>query len=321
MAGRRALITGITGFVGSHLAEHLAETGWDVGGFDLKPHWPPGTPPVAARIWTGDLHRPGDIAAVLHDFSPDIVFHLASVAAPTVSAADPVRSIASTVETTVILCEAMKPLDPRPALFMVGSATVYGRVAPADLPIREEHALRPISPYGVAKAAQELCGWQYRDAEGFRVFVTRSFNAAGPRQSADFFLPHLCREVARREAGLEPNTPVPVGTLDVGRDYLDVRDMVRACADLSETPEAEGRPVNVCSGRPVRLREMADLVRSLARVPVTIRTDENRVPASQDNLAYGDPRLLAGLTGFAPRHRIEETVEAVLEYQRRQAGK
>jgi GDP-4-dehydro-6-deoxy-D-mannose reductase len=213
----------------------------------------------------------------------------------------------------------MKALRPRPALFITGSATVYGRVKPEDLPIRETHAVRPISAYGVSKAAQELVGWQYRDSDGFRVWVSRSFNAAGPRQSPDFFLPHLCREVARREAGLEPNTPVPVGSLDVGRDYLDVRDMVRACADLAETPEAEGQPVNVCSGRPVVLRTMADHVRRLARVPIEIRTDENRVPASQDSVAYGDPRLLAELTGFAPRHGIEETVEAVLEYQRRRA--
>ena len=320
---RRALITGATGFVGSHLAEHLLAAGWEVSGFDIRPAWPPGTPALPVKLRTGDLRRSADIGAALEEFRPDMVFHLAAEAASTRAAADPARAVGATIEATVVLCEAVRRLDPRPELFITGSAAVYGRVAAADLPIRETRSMRPISSYGAAKAAQELYGWQYRDGFGLRVFVTRSFNAAGPRQSPDFFLPHVCREVARREAGADRGLPVPVGSLDVERDYLDVRDMVRAYAALAQTPAAEGKPVNVCSGRTVRLRTVADLVRSLARVPVSFATDAGRVPASQADVLVGDPGLLASLTGFAPRIPVEDTVAAVLEYPRglvREAG-
>jgi GDP-4-dehydro-6-deoxy-D-mannose reductase len=317
---RRALITGATGFVGSHLAEHLLAAGWEVGGFDLRPTWPPGTPPLAVRLWTGDLLQPDGVGPALREFAPDVVFHLAAVAAPTRSAADPARAVEQTIGGTVRLCEAMKALAPRPALFITGSATVYGRVAAGDLPIRETHATRPISSYGAAKAAQELYAWQYRESDGFRVFVTRSFNAAGPRQSTDFFLARLCHEVARREAGLERDVPVRLGGLDGQRDFLDVRDMARAFAAIAETPAAEGQPVNVCSGEPVSLRAMAETVRSLARVPVTLEEDPSRVPVSQDAVVCGSVERLKVLTGFVPRIPLRETIGDVLEYQRRQVG-
>jgi len=314
---RRALITGITGFVGSHLAEHLISCGWEVGGFDIRPSFPAGCPGIPVRLWTGDLRKPADIDAALAGFDPGIVFHLAAEAATTRAAADPVGAVARTIEATVVLCEAIKRLKRRPELFITGSAAVYGRVAAADLPVREESPLRPNSSYGVAKAAQELYGWQYRESAGLRVFITRSFNATGPRQSPDFFLPHVCREVARREAGQEAGRPVPVGSLDVERDYLDVRDMVRAYEALAGASAAEGRPVNVCSGRTVRLSEIAERVRGAARVAVSFETDPARVPLSQADVIVGDPGRLASLTGFAPRHRIDDTVGEVLEYERR----
>jgi GDP-4-dehydro-6-deoxy-D-mannose reductase len=320
MSSRRALITGVTGFVGSHLAEHLVSEGWEVAGFDIRPDWAPGTPPLPVKVWAGDLLRPGDVEPVLRETRPEVVFHLAAVAAPTRTAADPVRSVEQTIGGTVRLCEAMKALSPKPALFVTGSAAVYGRVAPGDLPIREDHPMRPISSYGAAKAAQEVYAWQYRESAGFRVFVTRSFNAAGPRQSTDFFLSRLCCEVARREAGFDAGEPIHVGSLEDERDFLDVRDMVRAFAMLASTPAAEGRPVNVCSGERTALRAMAEEVRKLARVAVTLDEDPGRVPRSQDSVVYGSVERLKALTGFVPGRKLSETIAEALEYHRGMAA-
>lgn len=316
----RIFVTGLTGFTGSHLAEHLLALGHEVGGLSRSGAWPDGMRPCPARVYRGDLARPADVPAVLDDFAPEVVVHLAAFPAPSRASEQPLEVVRDSVHATVVLFEALRKLANRPAVLVAGSATAYGRVAASDLPIREEQPLHPLSAYGVAKAAQELYAWQYRATDGFRVVVTRTFNSTGPRQGTDFFLPRLCREVARREAGFDRDVPIRVGDLEVQRDFLDVRDVARAYAVLALSTAVEGRPVNVCSGAGIRLADMARMVTGLARVDVRLAPDPGLVPASQDAVVVGDAGRLRALTGFVPRIPLSQTVADVLADQRRSAG-
>lgn len=320
----RALVTGITGFVGGHLAEHLLDLGDEVVGLSTSGRWPTGLAHLAARVpvESCDLATitDADLADRIKQHRPDAVFHLAAQANPQASFADPRGTWALNLGGTLTLLEAVRASGLQPRVVLVGSGVCYGNPAPEYLPVNESCPLRPNNPYSASKGAADLLGVQHFLAHATAVVMARPFNHAGPRQSPTYVLGGLARQVAEVEAGQKGR--VEVGNLDIVRDFLDARDVVRAYRLLATADPARvaGEIFNVGSGRGTKLADALEILRGLARRPVTVHVDPARVRPVDQPLLVADPDKLRRATGWAPRYSIEATLADMLE-EARQAVK
>jgi len=296
----RAYVTGASGFVGHWLLEHLRASGDEV---------------IAPEVEITDAAA---VTAALADARPDAVYHLAAVANVGESWGDPRQTFAVNAVGTLNLLEAARPLDPAPAVLLVCSAEVYGRVTSDELPLREDAPLRPVSPYAVSKVAAEYLGVQHHLAYGLPVVRARAFNHIGPGQAPTFVVSSLARQIAA--AAIGGTGVVEVGNLTPRRDYTDVRDVVRAYRLLIE----HGRPgevYNVCSGEDVAVSDIAARLIALAAVDVELRVVDERVRDVDVPVLRGDPDRLVAATGWRRERSLDETLADVLsEWNQALAG-
>ncbi|GAB4204655.1 MAG: GDP-mannose 4,6-dehydratase [Roseiflexaceae bacterium] len=317
----RVLITGITGPVGSFLADYLLTLpGVEVHAFK---RWRSDTRPITQLFGRvifheGDIEDPFAVAAAVRAAAPDRVYHLAAQSYPTASWGAPVATLRTNVEGTANLLEALRTHAPQARVHIAGSSAEYGPVQPADVPIRESHPLRPASPYGVSKVGQELLGLQYHDSYGMHVLVTRSFNHVGPRQGDRCSIQTFCQQMARIEAGHQP-PELLVGNLEPRRDFTHVADVARALWLLLE----RGRPgtvYNLGSGVATRIGDIVELVRERGRVPVELRVDPARLRPVDEPILQADTTLLHRDTGWTPQIGIPQIVDELLAYWREEQG-
>ncbi|MCX7622424.1 MAG: GDP-mannose 4,6-dehydratase [Thermomicrobium sp.] len=310
---RRALITGASGFVGSHLAERLATSGqWEVIGLSARPS-PPS--PFVAQHLVCDLLNADLVRKTLAHWRPDVIFHLAAVSYVPRSFQDPVGTIANNMIAQVHVLEAARTLQPPPIVVVVSSSDAYGLVYEDELPVRETQPFRPLSPYGVSKAGQDLLGLQYYLAYRLPVVRVRPFTHIGPGQSERFAISGFARQIAEAELGLAPPVLL-VGDLEVERDLLDVRDVVRAYELLAEERFA-GEVFNIASGRSWRLSDVVERLLALARVRIRVEQDPGRLRPVDVRVLRGDASALHAATGWRPEIPLERTLLDTLDYWRR----
>jgi GDP-4-dehydro-6-deoxy-D-mannose reductase len=300
----RAAVTGSSGFVGRHLVRYLRDLGDDVVTLDHS-----GEPPVDVT----DTHRVRD---VLRATEPDAVYHLAGLShvgeswdAPEVvfrvnagGALSVLRACADAgVERVLVIC----------------SADEYGVVDDDDLPISEGAAVRPVTPYGASKAAADVLALQAFLGDGLGTVRVRAFNHTGPGQSSTMLVPGLAARIAAAERAR--TREVRVGRLDVVRDLTDVRDVVRAYRLLIErgTP---GDAYNVCSGRGVSVRDVAEAMLALSDAPLELVVDPELVRSVDVPRLVGSAAKLHAATGWQPEIRLEQTLHDVLEAARRSSS-
>jgi GDP-4-dehydro-6-deoxy-D-mannose reductase len=313
----RALVTGITGFVGGHLTEHLTAQGDHVVGISASGRWPIGLEEIGRSVLIEPFDLAGTddpgLADLLARQRPEAIYHLAAQANPQASVANPRGTWALNLGGTLTLLEAVKASGLRPRVVIVGSGVCYGNPAPEFMPVREDCPLRPNNPYSASKAAADLLGVQHYLAHGTDVVMARPFNHAGPRQSSTYVLSVLARQVAEVEAGKKPR--VEVGNLDIIRDFTDVRDVVRGYRLLA-TRGAPGEIYNLGSGVGTKLADALEFLRSKATVPVEVHVDPARVRPVDQPLLVADPSKLRAATGWAPAYSIEQTLTDMLDYWR-----
>jgi GDP-4-dehydro-6-deoxy-D-mannose reductase len=311
----RALVTGISGFAGGWLAEHLASEGDEVHGLVLPGDRAGLEARLGAALAPGGLHE-GDLLdersldRALEAARPERVYHLAGYSSPRLSIDDPLPCWRANALGTVHLLDAIRRSGARPRTLVVGSAEVYGRAGAAG-PIPETTPLRPLTPYGASKVAAEAAALVAFEAYGVPAIVARSFNHVGPRQAALFVAPSLARQVALAEAGLSARE-VRVGNLDPVRDLTDVRDVARAYRLLAERG-APGEAYNVCSGRGVPVREVLETFLAAARAPLAVVEEPSLRRSVEIPRRVGDGAKLRAATGFAPRFGLAETLGQVLD--------
>jgi GDP-4-dehydro-6-deoxy-D-mannose reductase len=311
----RAFVTGISGFVGGHLAEHLLEAGDQVAGVSASGRFPAELAHLArsARIEPLDLADadPAAFADLIRRKRPEAVYHLAAQSNPRASVDDPRGTWALNLGGALNLLSAVKDagLSPAPRVVLVGSGVCYGDPPPDRIPVSESCPLRPNNPYASSKAAADLLAIQMHLSDGLDVVIARPFNHAGPRQSPRYVLASLAEQVAEVEAGLKD--AVEVGNLDVVRDYTDVRDVVRGYRLLAQagTP---GEVYNLGSGRGLKLADALETFRSLATRPIEVRVDPERVRPVDLPRLVADARKLREAVGWEPRIPTERTLADML---------
>jgi GDP-4-dehydro-6-deoxy-D-mannose reductase len=313
----RVLITGFTGFVGSHLAEYLVARE-DVEVFGTH-RWRSRMDNVEhlrdrVRFVECDLRDPGAVRRVLRDVRPERIFHLAAQSYVPTSWLTPVETLSVNVLGQLNLFEAMRELDLPARIHIAGSSEEYGLVLPDEIPIREDSPLRPLSPYAVSKVAQDMLAYQYWQSYRFHVVRTRGFNHTGPRRGEVFVTSNFARQIAQIEKGVREPV-VSVGNLDSVRDFTDVRDMVRAYW-LSLERGTPGDVYNICSGRGYTARQVLDILLGLAQVKVTVQEDPARMRPSDVMLLVGDCSKFRSATGWQPTIPFEVTLKDLLEHWR-----
>ncbi len=315
----RVFITGITGPVGSFLADYLLTIP------DLEIHafkrWRSDPRPIAhlrgkITIHEGDIDDAFVVDKTIEAIRPDRIFHLAAQSYPSASWDAPIHTMRVNVEGTIHILEAARRHAPAARIHIAGSSAQYGEVRPDEVPIAETRLMRPVSPYGVSKAAAEMTGIQYFESYGQQVIVTRSFNHVGPRQGDRCSIQTFCQQMAAIEAGQQ--APILyVGNLEARRDFTHTRDVARALWALLNQGEP-GQVYNLCSGRATRIGDIVDLVIERGRVPVEVHVDPARLRPSDEPILMGDNTKLRAATGWEPTIPMTEIVDELLAYWRAQ---
>lgn len=309
LAPMRVFITGIEGFVGRHLAAALASAEHSVSGSALSLD----SVKDSGRIVELDVRDADAVLRAIARERPEAVVHLAGEASVAASFEDPVATFQANAGGALNVLEACRRAEVDRVL-LVTSCEVYGDLDPAAGPVREDRAMAPVSPYGGSKAAQDVLGEVYARSFDLSVVRARSFPHTGSGQREPYLFPSVARAIAEAEAGLGP-AAVPVGNVDVVRDLLDVRDVVRAYLLLLERGRG-GAVYNVCSGRGRRLREYLEDLCGLARREVRLEVDPARMRPAEIAWMVGDPARLGSDTGWAPRIAWKETANELLEEAR-----
>src|SRR5262245_48624090 len=312
------LITGFTGFVGSHLADYLVGRG-DVEVFGVH-RWRSRMDNVEhlrdrVRLVECDMREPSAIRRVLAQVRPDRIFHLAAQSYVPTSWLMPGDTLSGNVLGQLNLFEALRDLELAARVHIAGSSEEYGLVHPHEVPIREESPLRPLSPYAVSKVAQDLLAYQYWQSYRLHVVRPRGFNHTRPRRGEVFVTSNFARQIAEIEKG-KVEAVVSVGNLDSVRDFTDVRDMVRAYWLALERGEP-GEVYNICTGRGYTAQQVLDILLGLAHVKVEVRKDPARMRPSDVTLLVGDYSKFHRATGWQPTIPFEVTLKDLLEHWRK----
>jgi GDP-4-dehydro-6-deoxy-D-mannose reductase len=303
------LITGASGFAGGHLLAHLVSEGARVHAWTYRT---PADPVAGAVSWTAvDVLDRAAVRAALDAARPSAIYHCAGIADVHGAWTAPADALRVNAIGTHYLLEAARELSLDCRILVTGSALVY---TPSPDPIDEDHQIGPATPYGVSKLAQEMTA----AASPLDTLLARPFNHAGPRQSPAYATSAFAQQIAEIEAGRREPV-LRVGNLDARRDITDVRDTVRAYHALVERGVPR-RPYNVCSGRTYSMRELLDILLSLARVRVRVETDPARLRPSDTPIVHGSHARLTADTGWEPRIPIEQTLADLLDDWRDRSG-
>lgn len=313
---KKALITGITGFVGSHLAEYLLKEKIEVYGTSRWRSKTDNTDHLIGKIilQEADLLDAHSLYSIVDKVRPDFIFHLAAQSYVVTSWASPANTMETNLTGAVNLFEAVRKTGHDCTVQIACSSEEYGKVFPNELPIKETNPLRPLSPYAVSKIAMDYLGYQYHESYGLKIVRTRGFNHTGPRRGDVFAESTFAKQIAEIEKG-KREPIVLVGNLEAQRDYTDVRDMVRGyyLAVLKGEP---GEVYNICTGKAWKIKKVLDYLLSLSKVKIKIKEDPERLRPSDVPILIGDNTKFVKQTGWQPEIPFEKTLKDLLDYWR-----
>ena len=315
---RRVLITGVTGFAGSHLVDYLLTRN------DCEIHgiwrWRSRTEniehlkPSDMQLHECDLRDATSTFDTINKIKPDWIFHLAAQSFVPTSWVAPTESLTTNILAQVNIFEAVRRLGLKTRIQLACSSEEYGMVFPDEVPIKETNPLRPLSPYAVSKVAQDMLGYQYWMSWQVDSVRTRGFNHEGPRRGPVFVASDFAKQIADIEKGKK--APVlHVGNLEAKRDFTDVRDMVRAYVLALEKCEP-GEVYNICRGQCWTIRETLDMLLSHTKTKIEVKQDPARLRPSDVQILLGDNSKFVRTTGWQPTIPFEQTLYDMLEHWR-----
>jgi len=308
---KRCLITGVGGFLGSHLAEFLLAHGVAVYGTVHRDTKNIGHLMDRLVAMPCDILDKQRMRAIVAEVEPDVVVHLAAQTLPALSWRDAETTFQVNTSGTLSLLDAIREARGDPVVEVACSSAEYGFVSEDEIPIRETTQFRPASPYGVSKVAVDLLSRLYWQAHGMKVVRARLFFIIGPRKVDD-----VCSDFAKGVVAVEngQSDRLGVGNLAAVRDFVDVQDAVRALWLLAEKG-LPGEAYNVCSGVGHTVQEVLELLVSMAAKPMLVEQDPQRVRPSDEPVVVGDNARLRAL-GWEPRIPLPETLATILDFWR-----
>jgi GDPmannose 4,6-dehydratase len=326
MSKPRALITGITGMVGSHLAEFLiAQTDWEVYGMCRWRSPLDNLEGLVGRInradrvhlLYGDLRDTLAVQDVVRKAKPDYVFHLAAQSFPRTSFDSPLDTLDTNIQGTARVLDALRTLCPKAITHVCASSEVFGRVPKEKVPIDEECSFHPASPYAISKVGTDLIGRFYAEAYGMTVMTTRMFTHTGPRRGDVFAESTFAKQIALIEAGLLPPI-VKVGNLDSLRTVADVRDAVRAYYMLVTIRPTAAAYYNIGGTHTLTVRAILDALLALSprKADIKVEVDPERLRPIDADLQVPDTTKFSEHTGWKPEIPFEKTIRDLLDYWR-----
>ncbi len=330
-ARKRALITGITGMVGSHLAEYLLEhTDWEVWGMcrwrspldNLGTLVPRLNSADRIHLVYGDLRDTISVNDVVEQSRPDYVFHLAAQSYPKTSFDAPLDTFETNIQGTARLLEALKNKAKDAIVHVCASSEVFGRVPKEKVPIDEECTFHPASPYAISKVGTDLIGRYYAEAFGMKIMTTRMFTHTGPRRGDVFAESTFAKQIALIEKNLIPPV-VKVGNLDSLRTVADVRDAVRAYYLLVTVDPQPGGYYNIGGTHTCSVRNILQALISMSpkKNEITIEVAADRLRPIDADLQIPNTEKFRRHTGWQPEIPFEKTIKDLLEYWRERVRK
>jgi GDP-4-dehydro-6-deoxy-D-mannose reductase len=313
----KILITGITGFVGSHLAEFLLKKG-DCEIYGLKRWRSPLTNIKAIAkditLIDGDLRDSASMNKIIRDIQPDRIFHLAAQSYVPTSFNAPTDTIETNVNGTINLLEAVRNAKINPRIHICSSSEVYGQVYENELPIKEINPFRPSSPYAISKVGEDLVGAQYFKSFGMQNIISRSFTHTGPRRGEVFVVSAFAKQIAEIEKG-KREPVLRHGNLKSVRTFLDVRDIVRAYDLLIEKGEP-GEAYNIGGETHMEIGEMLNMLLKMSDTKIELVVDPKLLRPSDVTLQIPDVSKFKEATGWKPEIPFEQTLKDTLDYWR-----
>lgn len=316
MAKKKALITGIAGFVGSHMAELLLKEGYEVYGFTRVRSKMDHIEGIRdqLRLEEADLLDAHSLYNAIDRIKPDYIFHLAAQSFVPTSWVSPAVTLDVNITGSANLFEAVRQTTQNCVIQIACSSEEYGMVYEQELPIKETNPLRPLSPYAVSKVAMDYLGYQYHQSYNIKIMRTRGFNHTGPRRGDTFAESNFAKQIAMIEKGKQ-DPVIFVGNLDARRDYTDVRDMVRGYL-LSVEKCEPGEVYNICTGNAEKIGDVLQMLLSMSKVKVEIKEDPTRMRPSDVQVLIGDNTKFVQKTGWKPEIPFEKTMTDLLNYWR-----
>lgn len=313
---KKALITGIAGFVGSYMAELLLSKGVEVSGLCRPRSKMDHIESIKSKLHLedADLLDSHSLYTTINKIKPDYIFHLAAQSFVPTSWGSPAVTLEVNIVGSANLFEAVRQVGIDPVIQIACSSEEYGMVYENEVPIKETNPLRPLSPYAVSKLAMDYLGYQYFESYKTRIIRTRGFNHTGPRRGDTFAESTFAKQIALIEKGKQEPI-IYVGNLDAQRDYTDVRDMVRAYLLAVEKCDP-GEVYNIATGKAIKIEAVLNMMLAMSKVKVEIKQDPARMRPSDVPVLLGDASKFKAKTGWSPEIPFEKTAEDLLNYWR-----
>ncbi len=312
----KVLVTGVSGFAGSHLAEFLLNKGYKVFGtfYDKSTFSNLNRFIDKITLFKCDIRNYDSLKKIIKEVQPNETYHLAAISFVPTSLENPKLTFNTNLYGTLNLYQAIIELKINPKILFVGSADEYGLVKESDLPIRENCPLRPINSYSISKVSADFLSHFYFKNFHLNIIRVRPFNHIGPRQSPEFVCSSFAKQIAEIEKGMK-GPIVRVGNLETKRDFTDVRDMVKAYW-LALQKGDPGETYNICSEKTTSIKELLNAFLGMSKKDIEIRQDPKRLRPSDVSLLLGDSTKFRRKTGWKSEIAFEKTLQDTLDYWR-----
>jgi len=314
---KKYLITGFSGFVSEYFVEYLNRTQGKVNilGIDIaEPHFGfEHSYNSGIKFSKVDLLDKNKVRRIILRFQPDFILHLASFSSVAFSWRKPVFSFNNNTNIFLNLLEAVREAGIKCRLLSVGSSEEYGIVKDKDLPLSESTQLNPISPYAVARVSQELLSKIYVDGYGLNIVMTRSFNHIGPRQEEVFVVSSFAKQMVEIKEKNRNKGVLRVGNLKIVRDFLDVRDVVKAYYLLLQRGKI-GEIYNVCGGRGIALREVINYIADYLKIKVELKVDQSLIRPNDNPVIIGNNKKIKKELGWRPEIPLKKSIADICNY-------
>lgn len=313
----RYLITGFSGFVSRHFLDYLENNninaqilGIDIHemDFDISDYRN-----ISCQFEKVDLLNKLEVERIIHQFKPDYVLHLASFSSVALSWKKPVESFTNNTNIFLNLIDSIRLADFKCRILSIGSSEEYGNMESIDSHLMEEHTLKPISPYAVARVSQEMLSKVYVDSYNMDIIMTRSFNHIGTHQKEMFVIPSFARQLIALKNNGSERKELTTGDTSIIRDFIDVRAVVEAYYLLFKKGK-KGQIYNICSGFGTSLNDVIQKMAAILNIHVTQKIDPNLVRPNDNKVIIGSNKKIKNDTGWENRFVLEQSLKDIIEY-------